>query len=102
MVFIYLSLPLIIEIVADIDFPLALLVARRLHVKRVTSIFNGGIMATINQWQDDLDSKTGEEISAIAKALDTLKQWKLFEKEYTEMRVIRNMVKQALLYKMSH
>jgi len=49
-------------------------------------------MALVRKWEDDISILSDQEIKAYYDALETLKSWELFEREFNGMAEIRRMV----------
>ena len=57
-------------------------------------------MANIKQWEKEINKLETEQIKSISKALETLKQWDLFNKEFewTQYGVIKVLCECELKY----
>jgi len=49
-------------------------------------------MAKIKSWEDDLSIMTDIDLEKIKEALDTLKHWSMFEREYDSLSHLRLLV----------
>lgn len=56
-------------------------------------------MATVRKWEDDLRAHNVDEIYDIADALETLKNWDLFEREFAGITELRTLVNHILTEK---
>jgi len=53
-------------------------------------------MASMRDWEKDLNKMSLEELADIQAAFQALKNWDMFEKEYHELEFLRSMVQYVI------
>ena len=53
-------------------------------------------MAKIVEWEKNLEGLPVKDLARYLKALDTLREWKLFDEEFSSIRIISLMLSMAI------